>query len=68
MNKIKILICLLFVSTSLLAQEINIPKDLKFETAQDFKNTEPLVLRATEWLIKTPVSETPTNEKKSMLF
>lgn len=58
----------MFVSTSLLAQEVNIPKDLKFENAEDYKKTEPLVLRATEWLVKTPVSENPDKRKEINAF
>lgn len=58
----------MFISTSLLAQEVNIPKDLKFENAEDYKKTEPLVLRATEWLVKTPVSENPDKRKEINAF
>lgn len=58
----------MFISTSLLAQEVNIPKDLKLENAEDYKKTEPLVLRATEWLVKTPVSENPDKRKEINAF
>jgi len=47
MNKIKTLICLLFISTSLFAQEVQIPNDLKLENAEDYKKTEQLVLNST---------------------
>lgn len=53
------LICILFVSTSLAAQNVEIPGNLKLETAEDYKQTEQLVLNATEWLLNTPVSEEP---------
>ena len=39
MNKIKTLIFLLFVSTSLLAQEVEIPNDIKLENAEDYQKT-----------------------------
>ena len=68
MNKIKMLICLLFVSTSLLAQEVEIPNDLKLENAEDYKKTEQLVLNATEWLLKTPISKNPGKRKDINAF
>jgi len=68
MNKIKMLICLLFVSTSLLAQDVEIPSDLKLENAEDYKETEQLVLNSTEWLWKTPISENPNKRKEINAF
>ncbi len=68
MNKIKMLICLLFVSTNLLAQNVGIPSDLKLENAEDYKKTEQLVLNSTEWLLKTPLSENPNKRKDINAF
>ena len=68
MNKIKTLICLLFISTSLLAQEVQIPNDLKLENAEDYKKTEQLVLNSTEWLLKTPISENSSKRKEVNAF
>ena len=68
MNKIKMLICLLFVSASLLAQNVDIPSDLKLENAEDYKKTEHLVLNSTEWLLKTPISENPSKRKEINAF
>jgi len=68
MNKIKMLICLLLVSTSLLAQEVEIPNDLKLENAEDYKKTEQLVLNSTEWLLKTPISENQSKRKEINTF
>ncbi len=68
MNKIKMLICLLFVSTSLLAQEVEIVNDVKLENAKDYKKTEQLVLNSTEWLLKTPISENPGKRKEVNAF
>jgi hypothetical protein len=68
MSKIKILICLLFVSTSLLAQEIQIPSNLKLEKAEDYKETEQLVLTSIEWLLKTPLSENSSKRKEVNAF
>ncbi|WP_157491688.1 hypothetical protein [Flammeovirga sp. SJP92] len=48
---------LLFVSTNLWAQNVEIPSNVKFESADDYKKTEQLVLEATDWLLKTPISE-----------
>ena len=62
------LICLLFVSTSLFSQEVEIPSDLKLENAQDYKETEQLVLNSTQWLLKTPISENPKKRKEINAF
>ncbi len=62
------LICLLFVSTSLLAQNVGIPSDLKLENAENYKETEQLVLNSTEWLLKTPISENPNKRKEINAF
>lgn len=61
MKTITTLTCLLIMGTSLFAQQLEIPNDLKLEVAEDYKKTEQLVLEATEWLLNTPVSE---NAKK----
>ncbi|WP_445749235.1 hypothetical protein [Polaribacter sp.] len=68
MNKIKLLICLLFISTSLLAQEVEIPRDLKLKSAEDYKNTEPLVLNSIDWLLITPISENQVKRKEVNAF
>ncbi|MCL7755107.1 hypothetical protein [Polaribacter sp. Z022] len=68
MDKIKTLIFLLFVSTSLLAQEVEIPNNLKLENKEDYKKTEQLVLNSTEWLLKTPISENPIKRKDINAF
>lgn len=68
MNKIKMLICLLFVSTSLLAQDIEIPNDLKLENAEDYQKTEDLVLKCTEWILNTPITENPNKRKEINAF
>ena len=68
MNKIKTLIFLLFVSTNLLAQEVEIPNDLKLEDAEDYKQTEELFLNSTDWLLKTPISKNPSKRKEINAF
>ncbi len=68
MNKIKTLIFLLFVSTNLLAQEVEIPTDLKLESAEDFQKTEQLVLNSADWLLKTPISENAGKRKNINAF
>lgn len=68
MYRIKTLIILLFVSISALAQELEIPNDLKLEKAEDYQKTEPLVIRSVEWLLKTPVSENPEKRKEVHTF
>jgi len=68
MNKIKILICLLFVNTSIFAQVLEIPKDIKLENAEDYQKTEYLVINSTEWLLKTPVTENQAKRKEINAF
>ncbi|PHR46231.1 MAG: hypothetical protein COA32_11805 [Fluviicola sp.] len=68
MNKIKALFLLLFISASLLAQEVEIPNDIKLEKAEDYKKSEKLVLSSTQWLLNTPVSESPEKRKEINAF
>lgn len=68
MNKIKTLILLLFVSTTLLAQEVEIPNDLKLKNAEDYKKTEQLVLNCTDWILNTPITENPKQRKEINAF
>lgn len=68
MNKLKMLICLLFLSTSLLAQEVEIPKDVKLENTEDYKKTEQLVLNSTEWLLNTPISKNKSKREEIKSF
>lgn len=68
MNAIKILICLLFVNSSMFAQVVEIPKDLKLENAEDYKKTEYLVINSTEWLLKTPINENQAKRKEINAF
>ncbi|MFY7669760.1 hypothetical protein ACOSP6_01595 [Tenacibaculum sp. MEBiC06402] len=68
MNKIKTLIFLLLVNANLLAQQVDIPHDLKLETPEDYKKTEQLVLKSTEWLLKTPIGDNPNKRKEINTF
>lgn len=68
MTKIKLLMCLLWISTISLAQEFQIPSELQLETAEDYKKTEQLVLEATDWLLKTPVTSNPSERKEVNAF
>lgn len=68
MNAFKTLVILLFLSTSLTAQEVAIPKDLKLDNADDYKKTEQLVINASNWLLKTPILENPDKRKEINAF
>ncbi len=68
MYKIKILISLLLVSLNLLAQDVEIPSDLKLENAEDYKKTEELVLHSSAWLQNTPISENQSKRKEINAF
>jgi len=68
MNKVKVLILMLFVSTGLMAQEIEIPLEMNFENTDDYKNAEQLVLDASDWLLNTPLSEDSIKRKEVNSF
>jgi len=59
MTIIKTLLLLLLVSSRFMAQELEIPSNISLVTPDDFKQTEQLVLKATDWLANTPVGEHP---------
>jgi len=63
-NAIKTLLLLLLVTTTITAQEVEIPNNVKFEKAEDYKKNEPLVLESIAWLQKTPLSEKPEKRKE----
>ena len=64
MKKIIPLFVLLFISTILISQEVEIPNNLSLKKAEDFKKAEPLVLQSIDWLSQTPVSENTTKRKE----
>ncbi len=68
MKTIKTLILMLFVSATVLAQEVEIPNDLKLETAEDYKQTEQLVLDSAAWLLQSPIAENPGKRKDINAF
>lgn len=68
MEKIKLLALLLFISSHMMAQEVEIPHDLVFENAEDYKKTEPLVLQSVDWLLNTPVLEDIEKRKQINTF
>ncbi len=59
---------LLICSSNLFAQDIEIPEDLKLETDEDYKGTEPLVIDAIEWLQNTPITQNPAKRKEVNAF
>lgn len=68
MKKYLPLFSFLFLSTHLFAQNLEIPNDLKLEVAEDYKNTEQLVIDSGEWLLNTPLSENPEKRKQINAF
>lgn len=68
MNKLKTLILFILVSATIFAQDVEIPKDLKLESEEDYIKTEQLVLDCTSWLLNTPVSENPMKRKEVNSF
>ncbi|MAY82990.1 MAG: hypothetical protein CMP59_02565 [Flavobacteriales bacterium] len=68
MNKLITTICLLFLSLGLIAQEVDIPKDLKLENAEDYKETEQLFIDGANWLLNTPVEEEANKRKEINRF
>ena len=68
MKKSITLILLLFLGINLMAQEIEIPNDIKLETEADYKANEDLVLESIEWIQNTPVTMNPTKRKEVNKF
>lgn len=68
MNPFQALFFFMFLSTSLLAQEIEIPNNIKFKNTEDYQKTEKLVLNATQWLVNTPLSENSEKRKEINAF
>ena len=42
-----------------LSQEFEMPKDLKLESAEDYKKHEPNVVKCINWLENTPINQNP---------
>ena len=68
MNKMKILICFLFCAVSLFAQEVEIPDDVRLKTAEDYKQTEQLVINSAQWLVTHTISYNPKKRKEINTF
>ena len=68
MKKSITLILLLFLGINLMAQEIEIPNDIKLETEADYKANEDLVLESIEWIQNTPVAFNPTKRQEVNRF
>lgn len=70
MKKLKLMtaLLLLFVGGNVMAQELEIPEDIKLETAADYEVTEALVLESIAWLQDNPVASNPTKRKELNRF
>ena len=61
MKKITFLTLAIFFSLSIFSQEFVVPQNIKLEKAEDYAPLENDVLKAIEWLSKTPVNEQQEN-------
>jgi len=50
------------------SQEFQVPKDLNFESPEDFKKIEPQVVNCIDWLALTPVNEQVEKRKEANAF
>jgi len=68
MKKILIITLFVFVVKNVNAQEIEIPQNIKLETKEDYKQSEPLVLQGIKWLQDTPLSQDNAKRKQVNAF
>ena len=68
MNKLKVLIFLLLATANLVAQEVEIPENIKLEKEDDYNKTEQLVLQSIDWILNKPISENPAKRKEINAF
>lgn len=52
----------------MLAQDFEVPKDLKLEKAEDYKVYESDIINAIDWLMETPLDKEPNKRKQVNLF
>jgi hypothetical protein len=66
--KIKPTLILTLLSLGIFAQEFEVPKNYKFDSAKDYDTYESDVVRCVDWLIKTPVNEQADKRQASNAF
>ena len=66
--KFKILILLLSFCSISLAQEFEVPQQVKLEKAEDYAQYNAKVIEAINWLENTPVQEDKTKRKSTSAF
>lgn len=68
MKKLITPLLLLFIGANLMAQDVEIPANIKFETAADYKANEKLVLESIDWIQNTPITTNPAKRKEISSF
>ena len=68
MKAIQAIIILTTISFGLFAQEFEVPKDYKFQTAKDYDYYEGDIIKCFDWLMKTPVNEQTDKQRDANAF
>jgi hypothetical protein len=68
MKTIILSILLSTASFSLFSQGFEVPKNYKFEKAEDYAPYEQDVIKCIDWLMKSPANEAPSKRKEANAF
>ncbi len=68
MKAIGLVLILTMISLGAVAQDFEIPKNVKLETAKDYDDNEGNVVNAVNWLAKTPINEQKDKRKEVSAF
>jgi hypothetical protein len=68
MKTITLTLLLTILSVGVFAQEFEVPKDYKFQTAKDYAPYEKDIINCVTWLLNTPLTEQPDKRKESNAF
>lgn len=68
MKYVAILFLLVHIGNSLFAQDFQVPRNYKFEKAEDYAPYESVVIQCTDWLISTPANQQPELRKEVNQF
>lgn len=68
MKKIILLLALFSFSFQMMAQNFELPENIKLEKKKDYTKYEKEVVQAIDWLVKTPVNQEKTKRKAVSAF
>lgn len=68
LNRIIPFVILFILAVPLSAQNFQVPKDVVYKTADDYKKYEKDIIEAAKWLVKTPLNEHQEKRQRVSLF